>query len=151
MKVKPRYIIGVDPGVHTGIAVYDRESNRLDLLRTCTAERATETVSNLVDVYTGFGGQPVLVKVENPSFNLPVFNQGERLNDRALLKKAQNVGMNKRDATILINQLAAAGVDVEGIRPSRKKWSTDFFRSVTGWQGRTNQHERDAARVCWGA
>ena len=43
------------------------------------------------------------------------------------------------------------GVPAHGISPKEKgaKLDAATFALMTGWQGKSNQHERDAAMVAW--
>lgn len=43
------------------------------------------------------------------------------------------------------------GVEYVAVSPKQKgkKVNAEMFREITGWTGRTNQHERDAAMVAW--
>ena len=64
-----------------------------------------------------------------------------------LMRTAQNVGMNKRDAQLLIAYAEAHNFQVLAVRPTRTKLKADTFKKMTGWDKRTNQHARDAAML----
>ncbi len=139
--------IGIDPGRQTGFAVWQR---RLGQFAELTSVDFWSAVERLSDYYHRFGSG-LLVVVEDPGKNKPVF--AERLEGssvRASLRRAQNVGMNKEHARLLIEFCEMRGIAVRKVRPTRKKWNADAFRRMTGYDGRTSQHARDAGRLVFG-
>jgi len=69
---------------------------------------------------------------------------------RILLRRAQNIGMNKQIAKTLMEYMESKGIDYAPFRPYMKKMDAEQFKSYTKWGGRTNQHNRDAARLVYG-
>lgn len=127
-------IIGIDPGQRTGIAIC--RDGALCELRTVSPEQIE---SVLVEV------RPGLVVFEDSRKQSAVFIRGT--NARSMLKIARNVGEVDqlcRQIEALCDRMRIACV---GVSPLRKgaKLSAARFCAMTGWPGRSNQHERDAA------
>lgn len=47
---------------------------------------------------------------------------------------------------------AITGIPFELVAPknNKTKVSADYFKKLTGWEGRTNEHERDCAMLVFG-
>ena len=56
--------IGIDPGTHTGVAIWDKTSRRLEVVGTMTITRAMELVTANVELCKAFGGE-VVVYIED--------------------------------------------------------------------------------------
>ncbi len=57
---------------------------------------------------------------------------------------------NKREATLMTQGLRGLGFCVDAVRPREAKWTSRYFRGITGYEGRVSEHVRDAARLSWG-
>ncbi|MCP4595737.1 hypothetical protein [Neptuniibacter sp.] len=71
-------------------------------------------------------------------------------NRKQMLKIAQNVGSVKAIGRLLHGYLQDSGADYVLVKPlqgyyKRAKKDADFFKKLTGWEGRTNEDKRDAA------
>lgn len=141
-----RYHIGIDPGAHTGVGVWDRKAQRL-------IEVATLDFWRTIDhVCATYAPDVTLLAIEDPSGNAPVFAERlkDRTNIRVALRKAQNVGANKENARLLIEGFERRGYRVESFTPKKSKWTADYFARVTGWTGASSEHSRDAASFVYG-
>jgi len=150
-------LIGVDPGSITGVCVWDNERQRIADMKSMSHIEFMEWVTVNKDIYE------ILVVIEDPNLNQPVFMTNEEKKDifggdneeretalRILLRRAQNIGMNKQVAKTLMEFMEAKGIDYAPFRPYMKKMDAEQFKSYTKWPGRTNQHNRDAARLVYG-
>ena len=150
-------LIGVDPGSITGVCVWDVDRQRIADMKSMSHIGFMEWVVVNKDMYE------VLVVIEDPNLNQPVFMTKEERGQifgrdkdaselalRILLRRAQNIGMNKQIAKTLMEFLESKGIDFAPFRPYMKKMDAEQFKSYTGWAGRTNQHNRDAARLVYG-
>lgn len=137
-------LIGIDPGRETGVAVIGpKPVGKLTLVGRQTFWSAYQLVLD----YAAIG--PVDCYIEDPIQNKPVWNRS--LKPRQNLKVAQNVGMNKEHGRLLIEGLESIpNVTVHAVRPSTVKWDAALFQRITGYVGRSNQHQRDAARLIYG-
>lgn len=131
-------IIGIDPGQHTGLAVYQQ--------------------GELVELATinPVGIRAALVQ-RNPR---RVVFEDSRLQScswtthaarAAALKMARNLGEVDAWCKLIVEHCAELGIVAHGISPKGKgaKVNAQQFAALTGWAGRTNAHERDAAMVAW--
>lgn len=87
--------------------------------------------------------------IEDVEFNKPVFAR-HGTNPAVREKIAQNIGMVKAVARLLIMYLEREGVKFTKVPPLRgtvKQAKTDakLFNRLTGWTGRSNADNRDAA------
>ncbi len=63
---------------------------------------------------------------------------------------AKNVGENHATGKLLVEMAKYYGLVVHLVKPSRSKVKAEDFNRLTGWQGRTNQEQRDAALLIFG-
>jgi len=147
---KPKYVIGIDGGVNTGYAVYDRIERKLTTVFTTDfwgAVRLLDLVAapeNIADYE---------VYIENPSGNAPTFAKQGAKGMLVYNKISQNVGANKREAILLIEYCRLKGIKVTPVRPNKSsmtKLSADKFQKITGYVGRTSEHSRDASMMIFG-
>lgn len=137
--------IGVDPGKNTGIAVWDCEKQKIIELKTMSFWQAY----NHVAVNWKAKADRLLVRVEDPSGNSPVWH-GSGKSKGVQAKIAQRVGRNKQMADLLIEGYRQAGLVVQPVVPKSSKWTHKMFKKITGYKGRSNEHNRDAARMVVG-
>jgi hypothetical protein len=134
------FLIGIDPGRHTGLCVYNRQSKKITLVDTKDFWGTILFVQMLKEKFT--------VIIEDPQLNQPVFTR--EANKSAMLKIAQDVGRNKEQAYLLITYFQINKIPFRTIRPVESKWSAIYLRKLTGYSARTNEHERDAIRLVYG-
>lgn len=137
--------IGIDAGVHNGWAVWD--SRKHDFI-----ELKTLDFWPLIDEIEKLEGSDVVVYVEDPQQNKPVFYR-KGTNSKMKQKIAQNVGGNKAYAQLIIRYLQIANIKHFCVRPSKStmtKLNADQFQRLTGYSGRCSQHARDSACLVFG-
>jgi hypothetical protein len=133
-----KYIIGIDPGTYTGIAVYDCERKMFVLVATLSIHRA-------MDVVKGFEiEKSIFVRVEDARLRNWFGKSGR--------EKLQGAGSVKRDSKIWSDFLTDEGIPFELVAPKNNvtKISAEAFKKLTGYNGRTSEHGRDAAMLVWG-
>ena len=138
------YLIGIDAGKDTGMCFYNTDRKEVCDLKTTDFFGCIHELKMLKNL-------SVKVYIEDPNLNKPVFIT-ETMKKKAVqvaLRKAQNVGMNKREASLLIQWMKENGIDYETIRPTQKKLNDEQFRRITGYNKRSNQHVRDAAMLVY--
>ena len=142
--------IGIDPGVATGFAVYNSYDKTFEKIETTDFWGCIGAIKGLF-AELGFG---MVVVVENPNLNKAMhWNQipdVKKLGINGKCKYAQNVGMNKREASLIIQFLKLHNIPHKAIKPTATKKDATYFKRVTKYKGRTNQHERDAAMLVFG-
>lgn len=161
-----RLVIGIDPGENNG--VFYSVNGRLVKCETLDFY----SLIMRLDEIKGFSEyNKKKIYIEDPNINKPVFLPTKMKQDifkrktncldgkpfkeqdlalRIAMRKAQNVGMNKQLAKLLIEFCKKKGFIVEMIRPGNKKLSADEFRRLSGFKGSTNQHVRDAGMLILG-
>ena len=137
--------IGIDTGVNTGFAVV--RNVKLESVECLQIHQALERVKGFLEA-----GEDVKVFVEDARQRKWIPSQRGR-------EVLQGVGSVKRDALIwedflkdLVNQYGEARVSFRMMPPKSNKTKLDAapFQRLTGWEGRTNVHGRDAAMLVYG-
>lgn len=140
---KYRYHIGIDPGIHTGVAIWDSVERKFEMVFTTKIHLAFE----LVKTYgTSFPGE-VFVKIEDAR-KRQWFGAGAK-------NKQQGAGAIKVQSTIWEDFLKDQKVlDFEMIDPKDQKGYTKMdaskFKRITGYDKNTSEHARDAAMMVFG-
>ncbi len=131
-----KVIIGIDPGTTTGMAV---------VVNGELVEVKSDKIHNIMnDVlkYKTLLLRPEIVLEDARMMKNPKwldFSIGRR----------QGVGSVKRDCQIWQDFLEDNGISYRLRHPKNTKIKADQFREITGWEGRTNQHGRDAAMAVY--
>lgn len=142
--IQPRYIIGIDAGVHTGFAVREtRVLKKWLVIRTGTFWNVYR------DIAENYPPELTTIYIEKPSLNKLTFDHNEK-NRRKREKISRNVGANAREATLLIEEFQRLGYEVIEVRPTKKKVDAKEFKGYTGITQRTSEHARDAGMLIVG-
>ena len=154
--------IGIDPGDHTGLAVWHTVRKEFVLIGTFPLHRAMQEVYKyaVASEYAALrGGRKVHVVFEDARQR--TWFQRERSNSE-YRGKLMGAGAAKRDAAIweeFLSDVIISGGDAPDrgcTFTARKpqagatKWSAETFARVTGYTGRTSNHARDAALLVYG-
>ena len=136
-------IIGIDPGVQNGVALWSKEEGYLSF--------HTVNFFDLLDLIDGLirdDAKDVMFIVEDPRKNKPTFNRfkGKAVNE----KISQDVGSNKRTTQLIEDYLRIAEVSFRLVRPMSSKWDHTIFAKITGVKRKCSQHARDAAKLIHG-
>jgi len=128
-------ILGIDPGVTTGLAAWDAQAKRLTVVTSGSILDMMQEAAQLV---------PALIVMEDARLRTWFGNAGR--------EKLQGAGSIKRDCSIWTEWAERKGVPLKSIKPQAgaTKWTTEHFQRLTGWTGRTNEHARDAALLVYG-
>ena len=131
-----KILIGIDPGVNTGLAVSkDGKLTRVDSVKIHEAMEYLRMLTLCVNQKT-----------------LKVFIEDARkrgCDPKTAAVKAQGAGSVKRDCKIWEDFLIDSGINFVLVPPQQNntKLTADQFKKITKWQGRTNEHARDAAML----
>jgi hypothetical protein len=135
-------IVGIDPGVNTGWAVWDTIGRKLVAVETI---RIHEAILRLQ------ADPPAMVIVEDARLR-KWYGSADARQARSGAGIREGVGSVKRDCSILDDFLTSAGIPHRMQAPARSatKIPADRFAAMSGWVGRCSQHGRDAAMLVIG-
>jgi predicted RNase H-like nuclease (RuvC/YqgF family) len=135
------YIIGIDPGVNTGIAIWQPKKKWLSVVDCSIAVLA----ENRIYTFAFCSEEKTLVRFEDA--RLRTWFGKEKGRDQL-----QGAGSIKRDCQRWEEFLTHYEIPFEEVAPrnNRTKMSADEFKRLTGWEGKTNEHGRDAAMLVFG-
>lgn len=134
-------VVGIDPGIHTGLAVWDTSTRQFLEIRTVGIVAAMEYLSEIR---------------QDRGIGLLVFEDARqrtwipREKDiRQVKGRAMGAGSVKRDCSIWEEWCKAKGIQFVATRPTTglTKLTDAYFRGLTGYDRRTNDHGRDAAML----
>lgn len=146
------FVVGIDPGAHTGFAVWSREAQQFQKI--CTMD-FWDAVFAITRSETLTPDNTVVV-VEIAHLAPITFRRGKADSFATMDRMARNVGQVIREAQLLAEGLRRFGFDVIEHKPIGKvktggKYDADEddrqFKQLTGWTDRTSQHGRDAGRL----
>ncbi len=140
-------LIGIDPGVHTGFASWDTQAREFREVASLSIHRAMERVKD----QAVFTAQSMLVIFEDARMRTWFGSADERQRKYGAAIR-EGVGSVKRDCLIWEDFLEDHGIPYQGNRPITHgtKWTPEYFKRHTGWQGRTSEHARDAGVLVFG-
>lgn len=129
-------VIGIDPGANTGIATYI--GGKLHSLQTIAPHQMREAITGASRVI--FEDSRLTSFVFTTVKSRPV-----------ALSMARKVGQVDGYCNLITAICADLGIPSHGISPKNKgaKLNAEQFAKVTGWAGKSNQHERDSAIVAF--
>ena len=133
--------IGIDPGTHTGVAVWDTMEGKFLSLETLPIHQALFKVMMWRDRV----GHDLRVVFEDAR-QRTWFGKGDTS------AKLQGAGSIKRDCSIWEDFCKDYQIPYRAVPPQKggTKWDAQYFNYVTGWQGKTSNHARDAALLVLG-
>ena len=134
-------VVGIDPGVHTGLAVWDTSSRQLLEIRCTGIVSAMDYLDDLA-YNRGIG----LVVFEDARQRTWIPRERDI---RQVKGRAMGAGSVKRDCSIWEEWCSARGIQFIASRPKTgmTKLTDAYFRGITGYDRRTNEHGRDAAML----
>lgn len=128
-------VIGIDPGKKTGFAVYDKKLKKMAVVKTLDFWSAYEACKAYPHEST-----KVVVEVSDTKAQ---FNKGKSSHTWSV-----NIGMVYRESHLIAEGLRRLGYLVKEVHP-RGKVDKDKFKRLTGYDGRTNEHSRDAGMMAF--
>lgn len=131
-------ILGLDPGVQTGLALFiDGKLHSIETIHPldiegCIAEYA-----------------PHRVVFEDSRLTSHLFTTNR--NQAVAKSMARKVGQVDMVCGLIVEACDRLGIPAHGISPKGKgaKLNADQFKAVTGWDGPSNEHTRDACMVAY--
>lgn len=149
---KIRFVAGIDPGATTGLALYDRHTGTIESVRTLD-------FWSCVDKFREWDNCRIEVIIEAPVKTAMYGRQEKNVKNAGYGNRMMaNAASNAREAELLADGLEKLGYKVTRVRPRRKKKgeittkkTAEEVRAITGYEGSTNQHVRDAMMLVWEA
>lgn len=131
---KYNYLIGIDVGVNTGLAIYDRKRKLLTTVITTSIHRAMFIVKDLHDK-----GYKIFVRFEDARLREYFGSSGK--------EKWMGAGSIKRDSKCWFDFLTDYNIPFEQVAPKDNitKVPEDIFIKITSYQGSTSEHGRDGS------
>lgn len=131
-------ILGIDPGANTGVAVFIY--GKLHKLMTAAPQDLPPLLETDGIIRVIFEDSRLQSHVWTTATSRP-----------AALKMARNLGQVDAWCSLIVAVCADLNIPAHGISPLGKgaKMNAKQFKALTGWSGKSNQHERDAAMVAW--
>lgn len=140
----PRVLVGIDPGVNTGLALLNKLTAAPMQVHTLDFWQTTDMLLALQQEH----GPALLVVLEDPNLNRSLYARFDDVAGARRTKIAQNVGANKRDAQLLLGFCERHSIATESIAPLGKL-TPEQFALFTGIK-KCSQHARDAGRLILG-
>lgn len=149
--------IGLDPGEHTGLAVWDSATRSFRVVATLPLHKAMQEVlkwAHSAELRALRHGTKVHVVCEDARQRTWFPKESNASEYRG---KLMGAGAAKRDARIWEEFLedrdtalpwgTDTGLTYEMHKPQKggTKWPAETFAKITGYSGRTSEHARDAA------
>lgn len=129
-------VIGIDPGVRTGVAI-----------KTLSGKWLAMRTKSLLEAQI-----LVLEYAKKPDYSDGIFLVFEDARKRKRFgstgrERLQGAGSVKRDSKIWEEFCQLHRINYAGMMPPKKITDKKFFNKITGWTGSTSQHARDAAML----
>ena len=136
--------IGIDPGTHTGVAIWDSKAQVFIELTTIPIHQALLKVKRL---YAESRELSNICVVFEDARQRTWFGKDKNTN-----AKLQGAGSIKRDCRIWEDFCKDYQIPFLKIPPIKggTKLSEAYFKTISGWKGRTSNHARDAAMLVIG-
>lgn len=133
--------IGIDPGKKTGFAVWDRDAKYLAEVSTLSITMAMDKVRMMADI---LGRENIRLFIEDA--------RKRKWYGRTGRERLKGAGSICRDSTIWEDFCKELGVQYVMVAPrcNTTKLNAQQFKAITGWQGLTSNHARDAACLVFG-
>lgn len=131
-----RFSIGIDPGKHTGFAVWNRELKQFDIIETSTTQSALQKCR-------AYSPAEVVITVEVPATKANFHSSRSHT-------QSVNIGIVIGQARLIADILKSDGYTVIEKHP-QGKMTAEKFKRLTGYAGRTNEHSRDAGYLAFAA
>jgi hypothetical protein len=140
-------LIGIDPGVKTGICFWSPSERKVLLLEGISIHHAMERVKRQASMIAF--AKKLKVRIEDARLRKWIPKQK---NEKAERGKREGAGSVKRDCKIWEDFLTDLGIDFELVPPknNKTKVTAEYFKKLTGYEGTTNEHSRDAAMLVVG-
>ncbi len=144
MEFEKKIMIGIDPGVKTGIGIYNKETKKLEDVRTCVLHDAFELILSYRHLIK-------MVRVEDAR-KRKHFGKMDQQQEKYGAAVREGAGSIKRDCKAWEDFLTAKDIPFQLVAPGKTKTkiNPEYFKMLTGWVKTTSNHARDAVMLVWG-
>lgn len=141
MQIPKGLIIGIDPDLDkSGVAVLGQSFELKNL-----------TFAETVELFRSYQDQIKKVVIEAGWQNKKAnFRTGGNHSRQVSEQISRRVGLNHATGILLAEMAESMGLAVVLVKPTKTKKNSEEFNRITGWQGRTNQEQRDAGMLIFG-
>ncbi len=140
-------IVGIDPGVHTGFAVWDTcdGEGALNEVETMTFTGAQAWVLDCLKKYKG-GPHTLEMVIEDPRGQFV-----PRSDPRYGSHRLKGLGSVERDCKLWIEFCEFYEIPFRLVKPGKlRRIDSPTFKKMTKWDSRTSEHSRAAAMMVFG-
>ena len=139
--MKTDYYIGIDPGVTTGVAVWDSKNALFLSVDSMSILNAIDKVSSILLKYDQ---SRVQIRIEDARKRRWFGNAG--------VERLQGAGSIKRDCSIWEEFVTKNNIKHQFVAPAnvRTKLNSTQFSNLTKYANQTNEHGTDAAMLVFG-
>lgn len=132
-----KILIGIDPGVRTGIALWSTTKK-------CFIEVSTMSIINAQYHILNYKQSIQELRFEDARLRKWFGGKGR--------EALQGAGSIKRDCKIWEEFCRFYDIPYRTVPPkdNTTKLTKESFRNITKWEGQTSEHSRDAAMLVWG-
>jgi len=140
---KPNYIVGIDVGTTTGLAIYKAIGTTKQLVNAYTT-----TIIDAFSIIHDLRLNGRIGIIIEDTRNLPIYRRNRNAKDGYALTARKNRGVGYVDAhtSIWIQFCEHYDIPYTTITPTTKKWNQTTFELTTRYHHKVSQHARDAAR-----
>ncbi len=143
MAKRKKYVVGIDAGVKTGVAIFNREVKKI----TYRGTGDFWAVFNLIKNFHAPGDSLIVIERPRKGF---AYERNQKNSAKVVEMIAFKSGENNRESSLLVAGLEDLGFEVRQVTPVSAKWSATDLKRYTGITERSNEHERDAIKLVFG-
>jgi hypothetical protein len=143
-------MVGIDPGVRTGFAIWDSTQRKLLVLKTTTFWECIEEIDVCKTKWAVQDFLGYKFYIEAPQAIKPIFGDKSKFGGALGSTIAQRVGENKCMAKLIIKYLEKHKLPFSAVPPIERKLDQESFKKMTKWEKQTDQHRRDAGWLVYG-
>lgn len=143
-----RWMVGIDSGVHTGYAIWDREERKFLCIQTMSITQAIFRINDFWSMQIT-RREGLFLRIEDARLRKHIPWKATEKGERG---RREGAGSVKRDAKIWEDFCIEKGIPYEMVAPKDNvtKLSITEFGALTKYLGKTSEHARDAAMLVCG-
>lgn len=141
-KYRPEFVVAIDPGKTTGVAIYSFTTKKIVTVHTVDFWIAYEQTMEIPPSM-----QFIIVESSKTKKKIWQGDAGTKRN--AMGEIGRRIGENNAQSELLAEGFRRKGYYVMTVAPKRTKLKQEAVQLATGFEGRTNEHNRDAIMIAW--